>query len=181
MSSLLRFAKSIGIIASVCILLILAFFLTWQLSGAESGYRFVIRNLLSGDFAGDDIFAKEMAIDLVFEIQQTVLFCIGIIFLASAAWLAFANFVPVTRPGEARNWVWVWFAILISGAVASGAIPSIMFLMETDLLRADQIMPSVFLSIIIYGIVFFVFGSLLATPAHMRTAVPLATKFKMGA
>ena len=74
MSSLLRFTKSIGIIASVCIVLVLIFFLTWQLFGAESGRRFVIRNLLSGDFAGEPEFAKEMAIDLIFLIQQTVLF-----------------------------------------------------------------------------------------------------------
>ena len=177
MNSLIRFGKSISVIAAVCVALVLILLLAWQLVGAESGYKFVIRNLLTPAFAEGEL-GREMAMELVSQLQQTIILCIAIMFVASAGWLAFANFIPVARPGEARNWAWVWFAIFVAGALASGAITAFTFFVKTDLLRPDQVVPSVIFSILAYSIVYFVFGSLLATPAHMRTAVPLATNLQ---
>ena len=176
MNMIFRFGKSVGLVAATYALILLMIFVVWRLAGVESGYRYIIKHLLSSEFASDPEFAKEMAIDLGVFIQVTVLSTFGTLFIASIIWLAIASFVRIDRPGDARTWVWAWFIVFLIGVAVNVGVPTYIFTVVTDLLRLDQLLLTVILSLAVFSLCFLLIGSILATPRHMRTAIPLISK-----
>jgi len=185
MESLLRFGKSLGIVTLACALFIVLLAVIWQvLVGVETSLQFVVTNLLAEQFAEDPDVARDLASSLSILIQYTVLAVFGVTLCASASWLAIANFVHVNGPGEADTWLWAWIIVILIGAAVSAAVPIYFFKVGDfdggDLLREHLVILSVLYSVIVFAVFFLLFGSLLATPRHMRTAVPLASKLLKG-
>jgi hypothetical protein len=135
------------------------------------------------EYAQQTDMARSLASSLSRLIQYTVLAVFGVTLCASASWLAIANFVHVNGPGEADTWIWAWFIVILIGAAVSATVPIYFFEVgdfDGGLLSENLVIPSVLYSVIVFAVFFMLFGSLLATPKHMRTAVPLASKLLKG-
>ena len=192
MESLLRFGKSLGIVTLACALFVALLAVIWQfLVGVETSLQFIVTNLLAEQFAEDPDVARDLASSLSILIQYTVLAVFGVTLCASASWLAITNFVHVNGHGEADTWLWARFIVILTrfiviliGAAVSAAVPIYIFKFGDfdggDLLREHLVILSVLYSVIVFAVFFMLFGSLLATPKHMRTAVPLASKLLKG-
>jgi len=179
MVSWVRFIKSIGTIAVACTVSIFLIFILWEFAvGPTSANAFVNKYLLNPELQGDDpTFTEAVVGDLIAIIQGAVIAEFTAIFVFSLIWLAVANFIHINRPGDAITWVWVWYMVFLLGAAVSAVIPIFSFQEQgDDLMRAERIIPFVMAFIVFFGAFFYFIGSLLATPRHMITAIPLATR-----
>ena len=176
--SWLRFLKSMGFILISCAIVVALLFTIWEfVIGPTSANAFINKYLLNPQFQGEPEITVEMVGALITILQKTILWEFIVIIGISAVWLGAANFIPVNKPGEASNWVWAWYMIFLFGAALSALVPIYQLQINGDeLLRSERVIPIILILIFLYTIIFYFIGSLLATPRHMITSVPLATR-----
>jgi len=177
--SWIRFVKSIGTVAVVCAISILLIFIFWEFAvGPTNANAFINKYLLNPELQGDDpAFTEAVVSDLIALIQKSIVAEFAAIFVVSSIWLAIANFIHINRPGDAITWVWVWYMVLLLGAAVSAVIPIFTFQEQgDDLMRGERVIPFVIAFIVFFGAFFYFIGSLLATPRHMITSIPLAAR-----
>ena len=177
MNSVMRFLTSTLIVAGllfIALVLLVAVFLLGI--GMDDWYRFAIGNLIQLEQADEAEIAKELAEDLTVYLQHAVIGNFGAVFCASLVWLIIANFMPVNKPGDAGDYVWAWIVILLLGAAGSVFVTLAFLIFEADFMKPSLMVTAIFISIIVFCIVYYFIGSVLATPKHMRTAVPFAAR-----
>ncbi len=177
--SWIRFVKSIGIVAVVCAISIFLIIIFWEFAvGPTSANAFVNKYLLNPELQGDDpAFTEALVSDLIELVQNMIVAEFAAIFVMSLIWLAVANFIHINRPGDAITWVWVWYMVFLLGAAVSAGIPIFAFQEKgDDLIRGERVIPFVIAFIAFFGAFFYFIGSLLATPRHMITSIPLAAR-----
>jgi hypothetical protein len=100
-------------------------------------------------------------------------------FLCSLAWLVYSEvLMHPFGPGQARKGRGIWWLFFMMGTatavlVALGSLG----LEQTDLIRPDISGILVVIYVLVFMALYFLAGTLLTTPPHMRVAVPLASLF----
>ena len=176
--SWIRFVKSIGVVALLCALSIALIFVVWEFAvGPTTQNAFILKYIINPDMLDDPETNEYYVGQLSKMCQLATLSQFGNIFIFSVIWLAVANFVHINKPGDGNTWIWVWIMVFLVGAAVSAIIPIYIFQEEADgLMRGERVIPFVIIFIIVFSAFYYFIGSLLATPKHMVTAIPLATK-----
>ena len=167
-----RWSIAAGVILLSHLVLVFACALAWRVLG---GTEFVAENLLRSDYKRNPSLVNSLVQELESDLHEAALAILGVTLVVAIILYSIAVFRTVDGPGVARRAQPLWWYLLIFGVLVTGGLSYYLFSYKASGLSPQLVLYFVYGSISAFVIVFYLAGSVLPMPRHIRPMVPGAT------